>query len=55
MLGDSGVIDPNPYVVQAQRQDFERVLPASAAMFEEELGFSRSRAARPSTVTASSG
>lgn len=40
VLGTAGGIDPNPSVVQAQPRDFARVLPASAAMFEEELGFS---------------
>ncbi|WP_241181861.1 GNAT family N-acetyltransferase, partial [Micrococcus luteus] len=40
VLGAAGGIAPNPSVVQAQPRDFARVLPASAAMFEEELGFS---------------
>lgn len=40
VLGADGATETSPHVVQAHPRDFERVLPASAAMFEEELGFS---------------
>lgn len=40
VLGPRSAVEAAPHVVQAHPRDFERVLPASAAMFEEELGFS---------------
>ena len=40
VAGERPAVAPLPDVVPAGPRDYDRVLPASAAMFEEELGFS---------------